>query len=95
MQFASDDIADYDAMVELEGRLIEGLGDDHVVDGHDVGSGEINIFIHTNDPNAAYARVKGLLSASQQKTVKIAFRGFESEEYTVLWPHNEKSFNIA
>ncbi len=95
VQFSSDDIADFDAMVELENKLVEGLGDNHLVDGHDVGSGETNIFIHTSEPNLAYTKVKGLLGTAQEKRVKIAFRPFESENYTVLWPPGQKHFSIT
>jgi len=95
VQFAGDDIADFDSMIELEGDLICSLGDEHLVDGHDVGSGEVNIFILTNDPSLACAEVKGLLSDSQQDIAKIAFRSMDSDEYAVLWPPNLDQFSIA
>jgi hypothetical protein len=57
LQFFGDSLQDYDALVALEDRLIEALESAHVVDGHDFGSGEMNIFVHTNDPIAAFARI--------------------------------------
>ena len=95
VQFAGDDIVDFDAMIELEGRLIYGLGDEHIVDGHDVGSDEVNIFIHTNDPVLTCDEVMGLLSDSQRSEAKIAFRSMESDEYAVLWPVDLDQFSIA
>ena len=49
MQFRGDSLDDFDAMVALEEELTEELGDSADVDGHDVGSGETNIFIYTSD----------------------------------------------
>ena len=45
LQFRGDSLADCDAMVALEHELREELGNSADVDGHDVGSGETNIFI--------------------------------------------------
>jgi len=50
LQFRGDSLADYDAMVALENELIDELGDPADVDAHDVGSGEVNIFIIRTDP---------------------------------------------
>ena len=48
LQFRGDSLEDYDAMISLEDELIETLRDSAKVDGHDVGSGEVNIF-HLHD----------------------------------------------
>ncbi len=82
-------------MIELEERLIYGLGDKHLVDGHDVGSGEVNIFIHTTDPILACDEIMGLLSDSQRSEAKIAFRSMDSDEYAVLGPLDLDQFGIA
>ena len=84
VQFECDELADYDAMIELENCLIDGLGNGHKVDGHDGGSGEINIFIHTRDPDLAFSELSRLLTPEQKSNAKIAFRSFESDTYTVL-----------
>ena len=95
VQFAGDDIADFDEIIELEDRLIHGLDDKHLVDGHDVGAGEVNIFVHTNDPILACDDVMGLLCDSQRGTAKIAYRSMDSDEYAVLWPLDLDQFSIA
>ncbi len=43
-KFGADTLADFDAMVALEDRLIEDLGHSANVDGHDCGSGETKHF---------------------------------------------------
>lgn len=43
----------YETMLALENTLIEEVPEELAsVDGHDCGSGETNIFIHTNDPES-------------------------------------------
>jgi len=54
---ASSDI-DFDSLVLIEDKLSESMGEKHIVDGHDFGSGEMNIFIHTDDPDAAFDLAK-------------------------------------
>ena len=58
LQFNSDSLSDYDAMVTLEDELIQELGDAADVDGHDIGSGQTNIFIVTSDPESTFGRAK-------------------------------------
>lgn len=51
-------MADYDAVVELEHRLI---ASDLDVDGHDVGQGVMNVFLLCEDVQATFAHVRELL----------------------------------
>jgi hypothetical protein len=60
LQFAADTLTDYDALVALENQLIGSLGHD-AVDGHDMGSGEANVFIHTTDPQDTFRRLVPVL----------------------------------
>jgi hypothetical protein len=97
LQFRCDALADYDAMIALEDRLIEDLGRSAKVDGHDCGSGETNIFIHTSDPNATFRRVQQTLAEQRKlESVKAAYRLVRGNDYTVLWPENSKDeFRLA
>ena len=56
LQFAAGTLSDYDALVAMEDQLIELLGES-AVDGHDMGSGEANIFIHTSDPQNTFRQL--------------------------------------
>ena len=49
LQFAAAMLSDYDALVALESQLIGVLGNS-AINGHDLGSGQANIFIDTTDP---------------------------------------------
>jgi hypothetical protein len=97
LQFRGDDCLDFDAMVSLEDeiqQIVEPIAD---VDGHDLGSGEMNIFILTADPVATFERAKPLLfAASLLDKVSIAFREVRSDDFTVLWPASSTgAFTVA
>jgi hypothetical protein len=53
LQWPASSIKDCDAMIEIEDTLTNHLSKNCEVDGHDVGSGEVNIFIHTDNPTRA------------------------------------------
>ncbi len=97
LQFRGDSLDDYDAMIALEGALTEELGDSADVDGHDVGSGETNIFIHTSDPSATFQRVRSVLERTQRlQAVTAAYREVDGERYTVIWPEGpQREFRVA
>ena len=97
LQFRGGSLDDCDAMIALEDELTEELGDSADVDGHDVGSGETNIFIHTSDPSATFQRVRPVLERTQcLQTVTAAYREADGEHYTVIWPEGSKrKFTVA
>jgi len=97
LQFRGDSLDDYDAMIALEDELTEELGDSADVDGHDVGSGETNIFILTSDPAATFHRVRPLLERTQHlRSVTAAYRQVDEQCYTVIWPEgSEKEFTVV
>jgi hypothetical protein len=86
LQFPGDQIEDFDQMLKLEFELNMSLGTEHIVDGHDFGAGEMNIFIHTNNPEDAYKKAKGTLNKLIEIEYIAAFRELEGANYTVLYP---------
>ena len=97
LQFPANSITDYDEMIALEQQLIELLGSSAKVDGHDCGSGEMNIFIHTDAPENTFERIRGVL-AERELFLKLvaAFRELKGDEYSVLWPLGfNKKFRIT
>ena len=97
LQFRGDSLADYDAMVALENELIAELGHSAEVDGHDVGSGETNIFIITADPVRTFRESKVVLERKRcLGAVTAAYRAVDGEAYTVVWPEwPSKEFRVA
>lgn len=87
LQIPADSLDGFDALIEFEDRLISELADAGEVDGHDLGSGEINFFIFTSDPSSAFAHCVDLLSqVGLLRDVTAAYRSLNSDEYSVIWP---------
>jgi len=96
LQFAADTLADYDSLVEMETQLVGVLGEG-AVDGHDMGSGKANIFIHTTDPQDTFHRLIPVLERTGRiSRVTAAYRRTDGDRYHVLWPSNSsRQFSIA
>lgn len=97
LQFKGNTIQDFDSLVTLEEdlqRVVEPIAE---VDGHDLGSGEINIFVLTADSVATFERAKTLLAGgSLLNKVGSAYRDLRSDRYIVIWPANSADvFTIA
>lgn len=96
LQWPVTSIRDFDAMIEVEDKLIDGLSANSDVDGHDAGSGELNIFIRTDDPKRAFEEVKAILgSCDFWIDARVAYREVEKNDYTILWPKNLNTFKIT
>ena len=96
LQFAAKAPPDYGALVALERQLAGQLGES-AVDGHDVGSGEANIFIHTSDPQSTFRQLLPLLERTPHfSALTAAYRRTDEEHYHVLWPENSlREFSVA
>lgn len=96
LQWDSSSKSDYDSLLELEDQLANDLSEGHEVDGHDFGSGEMNIFILTEDPRKAFEEVKRLVgSTSLGRGMRAAFREEAGDEYTILSPRDLKTFSVS
>jgi hypothetical protein len=56
LQWPGVSVADYDRLILLEETIRDGLEDIGIVDGYDFGSGEMNIFVHTDNPKSAFEK---------------------------------------
>jgi hypothetical protein len=88
MQWPYLEQSDFDHLIAfenlLESRLPRRLAR---VDGHDIGSGEMNIFVFTDKPQKALEECRSLIrSARIAERLSAAFRERDGEEYTRLWP---------
>jgi dsDNA-binding SOS-regulon protein len=97
LQFPANSIADYDKMIALEDQLIKLLGSSAKVSGHDCGSGEMNIFIHTDEPENTFKQIHHVLAEHESfPNLVAAYRELTGEEYSVLWPIGfNKQFRIT
>lgn len=87
---------DFDLLISLEESLADALEDTpHDVDGHDFGSGTMNLFIDTNDPAAAFDLAKQTINPADYPMLKAAFRSFEEDDYQLIWPENsDEEFDL-
>lgn len=96
LQWPASSIKDYDTLVEIEDLLIDSLIDGSEVDGHDAGTGEMNIFIHTDVPENAFNIIKSLIGTNNYwVNVRAAYRELGCSGYTVLWPKDSDEFKIS
>ena len=83
-------------MIEVENALVANLSAANDVDGHDAGSGEVNIFIDTDDPKRAFKEVMTILGTRDfWVDARVAYREVVGSEYTILWPKDLTEFNVA
>jgi hypothetical protein len=86
---------DVDQLIEIEDLLIDRLTEQNTVDGHDIGSGEMNIFILTDDPQSSFLEIKAVLEACKMwSSIRAAYREIQGDQYTVLWPHHLNHFQV-
>lgn len=72
------------------------LGNFGRVDGHDAGSGEMNIFIFTENPKLAFDLVKQVLGTEDfMPDLKVAYREVGMDEFTILHPDGLSYFAIG
>lgn len=82
-------------MIEIENVLAENLSAASDVDGHDAGSGQVNIFIRTDDPKRAFNEVKTILGTCDYWVdAHVAYREVAASEYTILWPKDLIEFKV-
>ncbi len=93
LQFSERDL-DYDGLIALERTLITALSGHAKVDGHDMGSGESNIFIFTENPRDTFDMAKKIIDSRGISDLKSGFRRLDDDDYTALWPANLREFNI-
>lgn len=96
LQLPASSIKDYDEMIKLEETIRASLRDLGKVDGHDAGAGEMNIFILTNHPKAAFERIRQLLGTKDfMPDLRVAFRVIGKDEFTILHPADLIHFAVA
>lgn len=95
LQFPFTSPSDYDKLIELENAITSQIGGLGKVDGHDAGASEMNIFIYTDDPIAAFERAcVASVPEEMLANMKAAFRDRGAEEFTVIYPNGLTRFKI-
>ena len=90
-----EDTFTYDELIEQENIFISGLKGFATIDGHDVGVGEINYFVHTDNVKVAFEKIQPLLKDKAKSVLKAAYRTIKGEKYHIIYPPNLTSFCIS
>jgi hypothetical protein len=92
----SSSIRTFDEVLAAQDALTDDIGDLALVDGHDAGSGEVNIFLLTDNPELAFGEAKRILTKKHLATgLRAAFRERTRGDYQVIWPAELTSFSVA
>ena len=89
LQFSpwGSDTHDFDKLISLEEQLIDKLAGKAQVDGHDMGSDEANIFIHTLDAQTTFSDSFPVVQRSGLiPRLGAAYREVTGDKYIRLWP---------
>ncbi len=90
IQFSDRYFRSVGEIVAFEDRLAAALPRTCKVDGHDVGSGTTNFFVHTNAPFAAHRRFRKYLGTrALERNVRVAFRMVDGSTWMNLWPFRD------
>lgn len=83
--------------MSMEDRLDYELDDAYGhVDGHDFGSGEMDIFVHTSSPIDAFRSAEAVLGGVPGwTTVRAACRRLDGDGYTVIWPETLHDLSVS
>jgi hypothetical protein len=96
LQFNASTLQEFDKLVKLEDHLYKNLPPNALVDGHDFGLDEYNIFIHTDDPRSALANVQKISEAHHIVIpFRAGYRDFNEEVYIPIWPPSLDSFDLS
>jgi len=87
VQFPDEAFGDFDGVVAFGDALERALGDDHEVDGHDIGLGEVNYFVLTRDPGTALSSIVDALGdVLSKRAARVGTRAFTADAYDCVWP---------
>lgn len=92
LQFATR-VVSHMAIDKLE-SLIATLHVNASLDGHDIGSGEVNFFVATDEPQKVFNEIMTLLDDIYRDNVKAAYRASTGGDYIVIWPKNLRGFDV-
>jgi hypothetical protein len=95
-QVRNVDAGDFERLLGWQKSLAECLTKSATIDGHDFGSGEFNIFIFTDNPEATFRTIQ---SCRENQTTTwptaAAYRHTNRDDYIVLWPAGQERFDVA
>lgn len=84
-----------DKLIELEDEFDARIGNNAEIDGHDIGSGQMNIFIITSNPVETFQIIKNILTKDTLASMKAAYRNIEDKNFICLYPEKLTHFDVT
>ena len=95
LQWPGNSEEDFNQLLRMEEVLEERLDKRGSIDGHDFGSGEMNIFIETDAPLEVFSSARAILDGDPSwERIRAAFRAADGDDYTILWPDGVSVFRV-
>ena len=94
IQFDASTPADFERVIGVEELIRSKDIDDAIVDGHDFGMGEFNVFLFTHDPKATLDKIRCILPHDLPH-YRAGCRCLDLDDYEPLWPPDLKRFAVA
>lgn len=85
LRVIESDLRDFDSLIQLEEALSENLQEIAQVDGHDIGQGEINLYIYCATPEPTLERMKALLEQSRISRAQVFSQMDSTNEPKLIW----------
>jgi hypothetical protein len=83
-------------LLAIEETTWQGLGAIGLVDGHDIGAGEMNVLIHNDDPKGTLEKIMPLIQGEYDlRELMVGYRNFEDGDYTPVFPPGLTVFRVA
>jgi hypothetical protein len=90
LQFPETFFAELGELHAFEERVMRSLPRTASVDGHDVGSGTINVFVDTDYPKATFDVIyRRVTTRVIQAKLRVAYRAVASDDWVNLWPRRD------
>lgn len=90
-EISADDRTALEDLVKTEEK-IGAIASDFEVDGHDIGSGQMNIFVLTSDPETTYRKIRDHLPPA--RTWVAAYRPIHGDEFVTIEPNGRSNFDV-
>jgi hypothetical protein len=87
VKFWRKSLDDENFVATIQDELKEALGESAVLDGYDISSKEINLFVITPDPKHSFRRLKTVIeNRGTLRGVSAAYRLVGGARFSSIWP---------
>ena len=86
---------DFENVLAVEEQLADALEDMAEVEGHNVGTRMMHVFIWCDDADETFASVRDIVDREMLDHGRAGWRHADEERFTPLWPPGLERFEVA